>query len=709
MSALAAFPMSPIAPAATGTWMTKQQICTLTGCSPRSIERYAQQGALSRTTQQRGRNGKILREFMVEELPGELRVKIAAAQQPRPVAVAKRDIHEVAPLFARQEPDGPGEGMPQAPLSPKELRLIELRFELVELLLSYSENRDRYKSLRLANQTPVTTMQSFAAYLAETRTVNGKKVDWRTLFRWLKRYRQGGKPALARKPNANRGQSSFFKRYPAAAELAKATWLVPAAPADRAYRAILRNQDRLGIPDAELPSYATVRRYLDKIPQPIKVLAREGQRRWNETAAPHLTRDYTTVRPGTIYTSDHMIHDVEVRNDCFVNVAQDAPMRLRFTCIMDLSSRKIVGYAWTADGDSLSIATALRRAVERYGVPDVFYCDNGSDYKKLAKGALHTRPTPEQIGAASAKLEHCGALQQLGIKVQMCLPYRPQGKNIERAFRTVHMRLDSIFRDYLTGSPATRPDAAVLIGTEHRRLQKMGLAQHSRLMPASYFIRLAETYIEQQYNAAHEHNGQGMKGRTPNEVFEAGNPPARRRMADAAVLSMLLFDRKTAIARRGEVTLNKQQYVPISIQDKAALHLANRESVVVAFDPNDPSLAFALDQHGRSLCALAPKQLSAHPLQPTAETALQIAQISQERGRLLKSSAIVIATSHERSALAGHTTELQHLAQLAAVTAPADADLISQKQVRRATRPSDDAHAPASSFDIAAEIMEMLA
>ncbi len=663
-------------------WLTFEQVCKAAGCSPNTLRRAKDRVGLTTRPGKIGLNGKPVPEVLVESLRPDLRAKVEAKYLTpgthRMSGVSTRPPTEVAPLFAAAGPgQRPAAAAPLA-LPPEALRLAEARLAVILPLHEFQANRERYAALRLKDGRAVTTVKLLATHIAETQKLGGKFLMVRTLLRWLARYREGGLTALARKPREDKGTIHFFTRYPAAAQLVAAEYCKPFATAERAHRAILRSQELLQVPDAELPSYETVRRYLETLPRSMTIFAREGQRRYNETCLPHLTRSYSDIQPGSIYTSDHMIHDVEVRNDCFVGVEQDAPMRLRFTAIMCLSSRKIVGYAWTAEGDSRSIATALRRAVERYGVPHTFYCDNGQDFKKVAKGALHTRPTEESIMEGTERLLHCGALQQLGIQAQACLPYHPQSKNIERAFRTLHARLDAIFLGYLTGNSYNRPDAAILAGSEHRKLLKQGMARYSKLIPASMFIKLAETWIEQDYNAEHKHRGQGMNGRTPNQVFDAGNPIITRRSADPGVLAILLFERRTALVRRTAITVNKRRYMPVGPADWAALHNANDRQVIVAYDPWDADRAVALSQDGRQIAQLQVERLSAHPLTPTPESREQIAEMSQIRGRLAKSTSITLQTMHQQVALAGHKSDLQDLADRALAMIPVT-DLVSQK------------------------------
>ncbi len=689
-------------------WFTASEIATKTGIHERTLQRYAKEGKTRfREISTRGRNGRPIRQFQVASLPMELRNKLCPPSKPQIEVCPAAPSQESAPLFAAAPaPDRPGQ---RISLSPQAERQAAERLDAIQPLLHF--DRAKYSALRLRDGQAVTTANLMASYIAETREVGRKKVSRTTLWAWVKAYRTGGLPALARKPRKDKGTSSFFTRYPAAAMLAMAERHKPHATFARAYDAIIRDQQLLQIPADELPSYETVRNFLESLPQPPAILARQGLRRYNETCAPHVARAYTDISANAFWVADHQIHDVELSNDCFPGLPLHAPVRLRFTCIMDMRSRKIVGYCWAIEGDWRSIVTALRRAAERYGPCQVFYCDNGADFKKVAKGAKRTRPTAESIQQGADYIARCGAIQQLGSEVKFCLPYNAQAKPIERLFGTVHKRLDAIIHGYLTGNSYNRPDAAILLGAQHRKLVKAGRGGESALMPASFFIQCAETWIEEDYNRDHHHRGKGMGGRSPNEVFDEGYPLANRRQADPDVLAQLLYERRTAVVRRTAVTVDGRRYMPppSSPESWAGLFNENRRTVVVVFDPLDPQRAVALDDSGRKLADLIAETLVENPLISTPESREPVRQMSQTKGRLLKASSIAIATMHEQVALAGHKSAIEHLAERVAAKTPVD-DLISQRIVRQALRPNDHAHAPASAFDLAKDVLgELLA
>jgi hypothetical protein len=701
-------------PASTGDtrWLSAAQIAERAGISLRSVSaRIAvSAGVIARQSEVRGRNGKHAREILIESLPMDLTAKLRPASQAQKLLPAPPPV-ELMPLFRAASPsenDGP-----RIKLTPEQEKLALERYEAIRALDEFAkgEGREKYFALRLKDGRSVKRLDDLAEYIGQTLKVAGKYPSRSTLFRWLASYRSAGLNGLGRKTRSDAGVCHFFSKYPAAAVLVASVFLNPSATAWRAFDALERDRELLRIPESEMPSYSTVRNYLDSLPEAMKILAREGLAAYNTRCAPHLNRKFTDIPVNDIWCADHMTHDWPVRNDCMTGAPKDASIRLQLTLIEDMRSRKFVGYCWTVNGDWRSIATALRLAVKRYGPCRVFYCDNGEDFKKAARGAERIgRPSPIEIQQFAEDLMR-GPIAQIGINIQYCRKYAPQSKPIERGNRIVHSAFDAISAHYLTGNAYNRPDQATIAQVEHKKLMKHGLGAASSLMPASFFIKLAETWIEQSYNAGHHHSGRGMDGRTPNEVFDAGYPLAESRTADPDVLAMLLHERRTSLVRRTAITIDGRRYMPVqsSPESWAAIHSANETSIVVAYDPLDPDYVIALDAHGRRMADLVVERLTEHPAdgEVHAENDAAIHDSLQMRGRLLKATAGTVKQMHRSVALAGHKTELEHLAELALASVPVD-ELISQRAVRASDRPADSDIKETHSEDNAARYLARL-
>lgn len=682
------------------SWLTKQQVSDLTGWHPRHVERKVCSGELiARDTAKLAGNGRIIKEYSVASLPAEVRVKLDSQKAKKGETTELTKMSVLAPLFAGVA-DAPTVQSQRIALSPEGLRQAEERLQMIQPLLDYSADvasRGRFAQLRTADGRAVTTADLLATYLAELHSVNGRRISSRTLWNWKKAYATGGLNALARGIRSDKGQSKFFSRYPEAGQLVASVYLKPYQTVARAYDNLLRDHQLLGIPPCDLPSYETVRSFLEALPKPITVLARKGERAYTERMTPYLQRGYEDVAANGIWVADHMIHDVEVRNDCFEGVPENAPMRLRFSAFIDMRTRKFVGYCWAPEGNSRVITTAIRRGIERYGPPELVYCDNGKDYKKVAKGA---RPVSrEWVEEEYTSLERTGVLQRLDVAVQFCMPYHPQSKLIERAFRTVHQKFDALFPHYTTGNAYLRPDQTTLAMAEHRKLLKMDRGSESPLVTASHFIRMATVWIEQDYNAGHSHTGRGMDGQTPDQVFNALYPVAQRRSADPAVLGQLLWETKKCLVTNTGITLNKRRYVPANPESSGVLHLANRTDVLVCYDPHDPDNAIVADLDGRPIAQVQADILLPH----SAEAGPAIAASMQQRRRLRNATVSTVRQIHQNVAMMGHKSDLQHLHERALLPAAVGDSIVHRMT---APRPAITPNAsPRYSHDIAAEFL----
>jgi putative transposase len=341
-------------------------------------------------------------------------------------------------------------------------------------------------------------MSSLADYLADQHHVSP-----RTLWNWYIQYRKRGYAGLVDRARSDKGKSRFFRTHPALRAFVENKYLRERLSIRLVYEALLRDMPTAERGCRKPPSYSAVRCYLTKLPKPLLILSREGKRQFQERCEPYLLTDFESLRPNQIWVSDHGQHDVWVRNDRFSGISANAAVRPWLTAVLDMRSRKIVGTAWSANPSSHTISSALRMAIENFGIPQTLMIDNGKDYEK--------------IGRIAFSHECSGVLVRLGIKPQYCLPRHPQSKLIESWFGTVRKRFDCLWPSYCGSSPKNRPEPCADALKEHQAFLK-GKRKSSPLPLASEFLAAAQQWIE-EYNSQHPHTGRGMRGRTPDEVF----------------------------------------------------------------------------------------------------------------------------------------------------------------------------------------------
>jgi putative transposase len=653
-------------------WLSIARVCEVTGWTDRWVRNKATAGEIvSRDSAEMGRNGRPLKEYAADSLPESARATLRKGVEPQP---ARTTVTSLALLA----PSAPQNQKQRIALNPEAKAVAEARLAVIQPLLDYIDSptcRPSFAPLQLADGTAITSSDLLARYLAETRICNGKQVSRATLWAWAKAYRQDGLFGLAPAIRSDKGQSRWFARNPRAAQLVAAVYLAPFASAQSAYDSLQRECSLLNLQPQELPSYSTVRAYLDTIPRPISVLAREGERAHSERMSLYVKRGYIDVAPNQIWVSDHAIHDVYTYNDIFPSEQEGRIMRLRLTMLLDMRSRKPVGYSWTPEGSSKSITSALRRAITAYGPCEQFYCDNGKDFQKVARGSAMAGLSDTDIQALDLELseiERMGILARLGIPTQHCIKYHPQSKHIERFFRTMHLQFDAKFAAYTTGNAYTRTDSANVLSIEHRRLQKLGLHRETKLMPASVFIQMCAMWMEEVYSNA-PHRGEGMDGLSPNQIFDAGYPANQRRVADLARIEELFWERKAVRVREAAVTLHKRRFMGISAADSNQLYLANESQVFIQYDSNDLDRAVITDLDGHKLASVQAERLTTQ----SAEANPQIAESMQLRRHQRNASMDAIRGLRRTVHDMGHQTDLQEFYDRALPGAVGD--LITQR------------------------------
>jgi putative transposase len=250
---------------------------------------------------------------------------------------------------------------------------------------------------------PATDRPPWCTYLTQLQatpitapTGQSQPPSARTIRRWIHQYRAGGFAALRPQPRADLGKLRAFP--PALWDQAVAFKReVPERSAEQVLALLRAWAPTAGISVAAI---ATMRR---------STLYRHWhQAGWTRkrirTTAPKRYRRWEAAGPGDLWQSD-------VMNGPFLpDPTPDEPDRRRATyclVLLDDYSRRIVAgqFAWHADTTLLE--GLLWQAVQRWGVPQRLYTDNGAIY-------------------VSHRLE--GILARLDVRLRHTPPYEPAGK-----------------------------------------------------------------------------------------------------------------------------------------------------------------------------------------------------------------------------------------------------------------------------------------
>jgi putative transposase len=177
------------------------------------------------------------------------------------------------------------------------------------------------------------------------RTTN---IPYRTMHRWLTRYRRFGLAALARKAREDRGKRRTLS--PRLLEVAEALALeVPPLPIAAIYRRICQIAKDTG---NSAPSYDVIYEVVRQVPAGLLTLAHEGKKAYS--AAFDLVHRREAERPNAIWQADHTLLDILVQRD------GENPAQPWLTVILDDHSRALAGYFLFFEAPSAA-QTALAR------------------------------------------------------------------------------------------------------------------------------------------------------------------------------------------------------------------------------------------------------------------------------------------------------------------------------------------------------------
>lgn len=682
-------------------WLNLDQLQDLTDWSKRRIQQKVKAGELRwRRSQHRCANGRDSREYALLSLAPELQIKFIESTPS--VAVSSEEPEKKTGQLIQFRPLPAVEDSPRMPATQAHKDQIDFRITVIKPLIDYLALRTKAERNQWCMQEgwPVGSADELAKQIATNHGLGRA-----TIWRWYRTYKESGAAELFDRPRGQKGVSRWFTKYPDAGALAAFTYLEQGQSMTCAWEAINRNAAQLGIPEDDLPSYETVRSALKSIPPAWRILAREGRKKYREMCAPYVSRGYTEPA-NLIWVSDHAIFDVEVMNDCFPEQPFGTPIRLRLTVILDFRSRFVVGYSFAWEGSSRSIGTALRRAICDHGPCELFYCDNGKDYLKVARGAIPGYLIESPLTAEKwyerelADIENLGILARCKIAVTHCIVRHPQSKHVERFFRTMHERFDRKWWTYTGGSPDRRPDLTEQAMAAHRKLMRHGQVERSQHPRASLFMCCFTNWLEEYHNK--EHRGRGMEGRTPAQVFAEERNPNQRPAPDQSVMATMLHERKTCLVQECAIRHANRRYVPFDGASHETMHRLNRTNVVVGYDENDPEAVVVLADDGSILTWLKaeeylPQSRAAGPA--IAESMRMGRHLEKETRRTLRGITLAARSI-------GAKSEVERMSEAIWELPAAVNDHVTHSTKR--VRPDVNARAPQTAATIAREILEAI-
>lgn len=330
------------------------------------------------------------------------------------------------------------------------------------------------------------------------------------------------------------------------------------------------------------PSIDQVRAALAKLPKHIKEI---GRKTGSELRAlnTYVKRDWSVLQVNDVWVGDGHAMKLKVAHP-----EHGRPFIPEVTLIMDTSCRFIVGWSASLAENVLAVADALRYGVERYGIPAIYYSDNGGGEKNWMLDGDIT-----------------GMLPRLGINHQTGIPGNPQGRGIiERVHQTILYRIARQFETY-HGTGADR-DTIRQVSTAVISLDKAKRKGATQLTPKqqwavgklpswNQFLDAVQAGVD-WYNNEHVHSEIGM---TPvqkrRQLMEKMNPDDL--VFVTPVEARDLFRPSTLrVAQRGWLQLFNNDYFSAKLLD------VDGQKVQVMFDIHDPSQVIVRKQDGTFVC-----------------------------------------------------------------------------------------------------------
>ncbi len=403
---------------------------------------------------------------------------------------------------------------------------------------------------------------------ARSGGADGKRtLSRRTLYRWLEEA-VGGVGALA----------------PKAAEKAEIPGWAPQLlklyqqPQKPALAYAIEQLHTTIPPGVNPPTYAAARRFLKRMSVLDVQAGRMGPREHKNLRA-YVKRDTGDMWPAEAYTADGHTFDAEIAHPL-----HGKPFRPEITTVIDIATRRAVGWSAGLAESTWAVLDALRNACETGGIPAIFYVDNGSGYRNAAMAS-----------------EATGFMARLGITLTHSLPYNSQARGIiERAHQTLWVRAAKTLATYM-GADMDR-EAKLAVYKLTRAEAKAG-ARSKLLTGWSDFVRFCQAQIDAYNDRPHRalpkvRGADGkLRNQSPNEAWAAAIADGwTSTPVEKAEVDDLFRPYKEAVTRRGLVQLFSNSYFA------RELEAHHGDTVRVGYDIHCAERVWIRDQQGRLIC-----------------------------------------------------------------------------------------------------------
>ncbi|BBI66850.1 hypothetical protein PKHYL_10410 [Psychrobacter sp. KH172YL61] len=301
-------------------------------------------------------------------------------------------------------------------------------------------------------------------------------VSRRTLFDWVKAFETSEADANASAVALLAPKARTTEIPPWAGILLK-LWSDPAKP--ELAEVMRRIETAYADSDVEMPSYHQARYFLEThIGNVERERGRMGSREI-KNIKPFVRRDASVLLPTDVYTADGHTFDAEVAHP-----DTGKPFRPEITTVLDVHTRMVVGYSIDLVESGLAVLDAISSAASDYGIPAIFYVDNGSGYKNTMM-----------------KDESTGLMTRMGVEVKHSIAYNSQARGtIERVHQTIWIRLAKKLPTYIGDDMDSQAKQAVFKKTR-KDIKTFG--ESKALIGWNEFLQIASDAVMAYNNEPH--------------------------------------------------------------------------------------------------------------------------------------------------------------------------------------------------------------
>lgn len=398
--------------------------------------------------------------------------------------------------------------------------------------ISNVEREFAYKWVNIIEETKEYTRSELEQYCKEKRLKNpNEKISVSNIYEKRRAYQVNGITALI--PNWGKHLSGNSRVTDPLYNRFKSHYLTEGGLSAEMCRDAVIGFARRFSPDIDISKFPSADSFMyrlrKEIPKHAIELRRRGYMYYRKKYEYFIPRDWSGIAAGKAFVSDHHKFDVRVINE------QGKVVRPWVTAWRDIRSGIFVSFLVHEDDcNSDHIFYTFATAIEKHGIPDYAYMDNGKDYKVHDfAGKPATKIDKDDFEEKSRSL-----LSELKVQAIFALPYNAQAKPIERDFTNVKNMFCRFLRGYTGGNSTEKPEVL-------KMQEKTG-----NLISLSFFKELFSRWLSEYYHQRKFSYGE-YKGLSRAEVYNKFRGNVRSISSDSLSFLLMRTSKEFTIGRDG--------------------------------------------------------------------------------------------------------------------------------------------------------------